>query len=162
MTTCIKCPAEHTPTSGLTVFLAGGISNCSDWQALLASMVADRWNDVTLIDPRRSDFDASNPAMTDSQIEWEYRHLCMSDIVLFWFPPETLCPITLYELGVHSTRYVPIVVGCHPDYARRIDVIKQLSLSRPAVNVQDTLMGLVEQLDATVTLERRRLWARYD
>jgi hypothetical protein len=30
---------------------------------------------------------------------WEHDHLRRSKAIMFWFPSETLCPITLYELG---------------------------------------------------------------
>jgi hypothetical protein len=52
-----------------------------------------------------------------------------ADLISFWFPRETLCPITLYELGKwHGKADKPIVVGMHPDYPRRIDVEEQSKL----------------------------------
>jgi hypothetical protein len=54
---------------------------------------------LTLINPRRLDFDVENPDMEYEQIVWEHQNLEASDMISFWFPKETLCPITLFELG---------------------------------------------------------------
>jgi hypothetical protein len=39
-----------------------------------------------------------------------------------------------------------IFVGCHPNYARRFDVIKQLDLERPNVKVMDSIPALVSEI----------------
>src|SRR5690348_6793011 len=71
---------------------------------------------------------------------WEYDHLRRASAVLFWFPPETLCPIALYELGcwthLSADRGVPLFIGCHKDYARKDDVRIQTELARPDLNVR--------------------------
>lgn len=141
----IKCPdtlslVDH---GAPTVFLAGGITCCPDWQAEIMDML--KFHDLRLLNPRRDDFDYNDSAMAKRQIEWEYRHLRMCSTVLFWFPEETLCPITLFELGVYSD--CNIVVGCHPNYARKFDIVKQLSLIRPDIKVVFSLSDLVEQLE---------------
>src|SRR5207302_501959 len=87
------------------------------------------------------------------QIAWEYHHLRQADAVLFWFPCETLCPITLYELGAMSMTAKPLFVGAHPVYPRRHDVEIQLRLARPEVAV-------VYDLAQLARLVRRWLVAR--
>jgi hypothetical protein len=82
--------------------MAGGISNCADWQTQLRELIHQQCPSLVLLNPRREDFDATNPNMSEQQIEWEHRHLRQCSAVLFYFPPETLCPITLYELGTWS------------------------------------------------------------
>jgi hypothetical protein len=141
----IQCPEvyvkqEQTPS----IFLAGGITNCSDWQSEMISLLDDY--DVDLLNPRRSNFDVSNPNMTKEQITWEYEHLHIADSVLFYFAPETLCPITLYELGVQAASNKQIFVTCHPDYQRRNDVITQLSLIRPEVKVHDSIESMLAEI----------------
>jgi len=49
----------------------------------------------------------------------------LSDIkALIGFPCETLCPITLYELGTWSILSqqtgAKLFVGCHPEYKRKV------------------------------------------
>lgn len=144
----IRAPEPFTG-QGRTLFLAGGITNCPDWQSRAATLLADTPG-LTVLDPRRRDFD---PSATVAQIQWEHHHLHRADVILFWFAPGgSVQPITLYELGVHVTRDVPLAVGADPAYPRRIDVETQLALARPGLTVHDTL-------DATVT-EARRLVVR--
>lgn len=142
----IQCPAELPPeTTSKTLFLAGGISSCPDWQAdITLQLVHTNW---TLINPRRLDFDSNNPAMSEVQIAWEHKHLRLSSAIAFWFPPDTLCPITLYELGAWSMTQKPLFVGVHPEYKRRLDVIVQTRLVRPEITVVDSLEQLVKQLE---------------
>jgi hypothetical protein len=54
------------PIFGRSLFLAGGISNCGDWQREVIAQPAD--TDLTLLNPRREDFDVSDPAVTEAQI----------------------------------------------------------------------------------------------
>lgn len=137
----ITCPdsVDNTVSPGSRVFVGGGISNCPNWQADIIQMLGVVDDGLILVNPRREQFDTSDASATEAQIEWEYQHLHQASAVVFWFPKETLCPITLYELGSAGARGAKIFVGCHPEYARRVDVVKQLALARPGVVVRDTL-----------------------
>lgn len=114
------------------IFLAGGITNCVDWQnraeELLANLSIKHDQKVVTFNPRRADWDVDDKEVYKEQIAWEHRHLKMADVVLFWFPHETLCPITLFELGKMLGQHKDIVVGCHEKYARRLDLVEQLKL----------------------------------
>lgn len=127
----IQCPDVFSPKSmadySNTVFLAGGISNCPDWQKDFVDYLTflDKDINLTIINPRRNIFDISNNKLTKEQIAWEYKHLQFCDIKVFWFPKETLCPITLFELGRHcNTKH--LYVGCDGSYARRLDIFYQM------------------------------------
>ncbi len=141
----IQCPAEANPQPlEPTLFLAGGISNCPDWQSSLTKMLENtKW---LVINPRRSDFDLTNSNMTEEQILWEHRHLRLASAIAFWFPPETLCPITLYELGTWSMTNKPLFIGVDPNYARRLDVKIQTRLVRPEVPILESLEDLAAAL----------------
>jgi hypothetical protein len=130
---------------GPSLFLAGGISGTLDWQADVVARLADL--PLVLLNPRRRDFPINDPTAAPAQIEWEFHHLKRATAVLFWFPPETLCPIALYELGGRSlVRQQPLFVGTHPDYQRRLDVEVQLRLARPDVAVVSDTRTLAEQV----------------
>lgn len=169
MITVRTAPDETISSPSIKIFIAGGISNCPDWQSqfigemeslddLLRDEVVNRWVRTTqapttdfrfeLFNPRRTDFDVSNPSMSEAQIKWEYDRLKISDIVVFWFPEETLCPITLFELGkcINTVGYYNLFVGCHPNYKRKFDVIEQLKLSRKDVDVVHSMDDLMWQL----------------
>ena len=140
----ITAPNHYRSDQEISLFLGGGITNCPNWQNDIIESLSDA--DYVLYNPRRENFDISNPEESDIQIEWEYQYLSYSTAIMFWFPEETLCPITLYELGKYTSTCRYVFVGCHPNYARKFDVVKQLSLSRPDINVVFSLDDLENQI----------------
>jgi hypothetical protein len=137
-----------------SLFLAGGISDCPNWQLSVCNQLRD--TQLTLLNPRRENFPMGNPDAAMEQIEWEHRHLASATAILFWFPSATLCPISLYELGAWSMqKRKPLFIGTDPEYARKQDVVIQTRLARPDVRVMDTLEDLVAEvrvwLNATLT-----------
>ena len=133
-----------------TIFLAGGISGTEDWQSGVEDYFDSKCPSLITLNPRRANFDIANPDDTRHQIMWEHRHLHVADAILFYFPPPTLCPITLFELGKMAMSAVPLFVCVHPDYSRRLDVIVQLQLIRPDIVVVSTLDELMVQVLAWV------------
>jgi hypothetical protein len=138
------CEPELQPFSSL--FLAGGITGCSDWQAELVQMLRDARKSIMVFNPRRANFPIHDPAAAYAQIEWEFKHLRKATAISFWFPPETLCPIALYELGAQAALSKTLFVGVHPDYQRKTDVIVQLRLVRPRLEVVFSLSELAAQV----------------
>lgn len=139
----VECPAIYSGND-LSLFLAGGISGCLDWQKVLIDLLQD--TNFTILNPRRQKFDLSKKDIEDEQISWEYSHLNKASAVSFWFPCETLCPITLYELGKQSMSSKPIFVGVHPEYSRKKDLEIQTSLIRPEVKIVYSLEELAKQI----------------
>ena len=134
----IEAPDNIPPKADL--FLAGGISNCPNWQEQAIELLGN--TEGTAINPRRSEKFTEDIA--DEQIAWEHQALRVCDSVIFWFPSETLCPITLFELGVFTQRKdTPIFVGTDLKYGRRFDVIKQLQLERPEIIVRDNVKDVI-------------------
>lgn len=109
-----------------SVFLAGGITNCPDWQAEIVEKLDH--TDLLLLNPRRAQFPIDDPNAAEEQIKWEYKYLHKADSILFWFPSETLCPIVLYELGYWNNSFKKLFIGIHPDYKRKRDVEIQTKL----------------------------------
>jgi Nucleoside 2-deoxyribosyltransferase like len=146
----VQCPTEANPHNlEPTLFLAGGISSCPDWQSeLTAKLERTNW---TVLNPRRIDFDAGNSRLAESQIEWEFRHLRLASAIAFWFPPQTLCPITLYELGAWSMTNKRLFVGVDPKYQRFLDVKIQTQLARPDVVIFESLTGLAGALQGGIS-----------
>lgn len=147
----VTCPAvlttQHRRTK-VVIFVAGGISNCTNWQDDIIELLrAGDSDDLVLVNPRRDDFDITNPDMSAQQITWEHAHLEAADEILFWFPKETLCPITLFELGKYCRDDEKMIyVGCHPEYARKFDVEHQLKM----VDRQRPVVTSLEELAAQV------------
>lgn len=139
----IEAPAEfvsHEPS----IFLAGGITGCPDWQQELVSKL--KHSNLAILNPRQANFPIRETEAAKFQIKWEYEHLRRASAISFWFPHETLCPIVLYELGAWSMTSKTIVVGVHPKYQRRQDVEIQTSLARPEVKIVYSLDDLAKQI----------------
>lgn len=130
--------------SGKSIFLAGGITGCIDWQAEMAGKLSQ--SALTLLNPRRVNFPIDDPSAAQAQIKWEHEHLRKASAILFWFPCETLCPITLYELGAWSMAAKPLFVGMHPEYQRRQDVEIQTGFARPDVKIVYSIEALAGQV----------------
>jgi hypothetical protein len=133
-----------------TIFLAGGITNCPDWQKELIEKLKDV--NVILFNPRRAEkFDPNDHKTHEEQVAWEWKYLQQADYVSFWFPCETLCPITLFELGAACEREhegkQSIFVGAHPDYAKletvKYQLHKYMALDEPLAT---TINELADQI----------------
>ena len=131
-----------------TVFLAGGISYCPDWQKEFIDFYIDTIDqDITIINPRREIWDnnRNNDDISKEQIEWENNYLKNSTGVVFWFPKETLCPITLFELGAALHSQNVIAIGIHPEYQRKLDVETQTKLVNKNIPIVYTVEDLVDE-----------------
>ena len=139
----IECPAVLEGNEK-SLFIAGGISGCDNWQEEFINSLKD--TDLTILNPRRNSFKADNLDIEEEQISWEFNHLKKVSAVSFWFPKETLCPITLYELGKQSVLSKPLFVGVHPEYKRKRDIEIQTRLIRPEIKIVYSLSDLVQQV----------------
>lgn len=139
----IVCPQEASAVAP-SLFFAGGISNCPDWQGDFAAMLIDQ--DLTAFNPRRPDFPINDPSASDGQIRWEHKYLKTSSAVSFWFPKETVCPITLYELGTYTFRDTQLFIGIHPEYERAAELIAFTSIHRPGLKIVRSLQELADQV----------------
>ncbi|RYD49909.1 MAG: hypothetical protein EOP83_24615 [Verrucomicrobiaceae bacterium] len=91
-----------------TLFLAGAIDNgaADPWQKQIEEALADR--DVTILNPRRDDWDPTWEASTNNksfveQVNWELDGMENAETILFYFPANSKAPITLLELGLYGT-----------------------------------------------------------
>lgn len=135
--------------SGASIFMAGGITNCPDWQQEVRGLLKGI-DGLVLLNPRRADFPIDDPNASKDQITWEYDMLREADTIMFWFPKETLCPIVLYELGAWSKTTKPIFIGVHPDYQRRQDVEIQTALARPDVKITYSTEDMVKEIKSYI------------
>jgi len=163
-------PAWHK-----SLFMAGGITGCPDWQQEFRSLLhaQGECKNLTLLNPRRENFPIDDPNAADEQIKWEFDAMVLSDAISFWFCEDTIQPIVLFELGRWSTPCHPILfadppthqhipgepsvvkiknqpkrifVGVDRNYARRQDVEVQLGLIRPDLEIVYNLDLLADQV----------------
>lgn len=126
-----------------SLFLAGGITNCPDWQADLIKLLKNE--NIVLFNPRWKNF-PMNSKIAKKQIKWEFDHLHKATAISFWFCKETLCPIVLYELGAWSKTDKTLFIGVHPEYKRKIDVEIQTKLIRKDIKIVYDLKSLSNQI----------------
>lgn len=127
-------------SSQKTLFLAGGITNCPEWQ----NDVLDEFKKlpVTIFNPRRENFPIEDPNASVEQIKWEHRHLELADGIMFWFPKESICPIVLFELGKYLRNKTNLFIGTHLKYPRRQDVVIQTKLVREDLTIHTSINDL--------------------
>ena len=115
------------------VFLAGGITNCPNWQ-IKAIDKLKKIDHGVLFNPRRDNFPIHDPNAAREQITWEFNALMNCSIFTMWFSAGTSDqPIGMYELGRYLARYqlgriYKIVIGCENGYKREQDVLLQVGL----------------------------------
>jgi hypothetical protein len=142
----IEAPNEWDG-QGPSVFLAGGITGCPDWQATARDLFHRLAPGIVVVNPRRANFQVGDPT-AGMQIAWEHENLHRVTATLFWFPVcdpvVTVQPIALFELGAALDNLSRrVAVGADPDYPRQVDVVTQAELARPGMQVNTTLARTV-------------------
>lgn len=130
---------NHKQLLKIYCFLAGGITNCSNWQA----DVIDQLNNVSnnnfeliLLNPRRENFPIDDPNAAFDQIKWEFDWLERCDIFSMFFDETSKSdqPICFYELGRNIERMKRkfpsdwekrIVISANNNFKRTVDVVIQ-------------------------------------
>lgn len=160
----IEAPNHSKEDRKIKLFLAGGITNCPDWQ----KEVIDRFqnaiykgspnghirfmlDDVTVYNPRRENFPIDDPSASEIQIKWEYEKLRECNIIAFWFSSGSLNPIVLYEYGKHGiSQPTTLIVGCDKEYPRIKDVEIQTKLAKPSQKIFYILDEFYEEIIDTI------------
>lgn len=142
MSQVIIAPSTEKPKH-ISVFLAGGITNCKEWQKEVMEELKDY--DISVFNPRQEHFDVSDKSASQKQIVWEYERLEKMDIFSMYFCNDNSDqPICMYELGRNIVRMQNrftndwqkrIVVSVEDGYKRKQDVLIQLSLCAPSLYV---------------------------
>ena len=169
----VTAPEPYKPEGGdICVFLAGGITNCPNWQQeVIAALRIEKQkvhkpDCLVVFNPRRENFPIHDPNAVQEQIEWEFKCLEQSDIFSMYFcSGESDQPICMYELGRHLNRISSkggwdfadhAVITVEDGYRRRADVLIQ---SRLASHGEITIATGDE---ATPAEHARRIIEAYD
>lgn len=132
----VTAPHLYIPKyDDVTVFLAGGITGCRDWQKEtiehLQKFVGRDDTQVVVYNPRQENFDINNPTATIDQITWEFQYLSNVDIFSMYFVEgNQIQPICMYELGRYMKPHGDQqVISVERNYIRKFDVIIQVALA---------------------------------
>lgn len=152
MSVSVVVAPEHKVAKfgALKIFLAGGITNCIDWQKIIIDNFEKTNNyNICLFNPRRKNFDIKKDS-AEEQIVWEFNAIEKCDLFTMYFDGGVSDqPICLYELGRNIERMKQrfpddwtdrIVITCDAKYKRVEDVIIQTRLATDdmvKVNVVD-------------------------
>lgn len=149
----------------ISVFLAGGITNCPEWQDKVIEFLKAKLDTDNLVvfNPRRKNFPIGVPSAAFGQIKWEFKQLEKMDIFSMYFcGGDSDQPICMYELGRNIVRMQNrfpadwekrIIVSVEEGYKRREDVIVQTRLA----NFNFTTMYLNSLEDPDFLLEHHAI-----
>lgn len=136
MAQVITAPSIEIPMF-TSVFLAGGITNCKEWQKEVIENL--EYEDVSLFNPRQEHFDVSDKTASYKQILWEFERLEEMNIFSMYFCNDNSDqPICMYELGRNIIRIQNrfpsdwekrIVISVEDGYRRKSDVFIQTELA---------------------------------
>jgi len=142
----VQAPNELIKKDGyISIFLAGSIEmgKAIDFQRMIIEATPNM--PYIYFNPRRNDWDSSWKQVKENenfreQVEWELNALASADIILMYFDPKTISPISLLELGVfaHSKK---MIVCCPEGYFRKgnIDIVCE----KYGIKQVDTLEELI-------------------
>jgi hypothetical protein len=127
-----------------SVFLAGGITNCKEWQKEVIEEL--EFDEITIYNPRQEHFDITDKNVSFNQIVWEFERLEQMDIFSMYFCNDNSDqPICMYELGRNVVRMQNrfpndwekrIVISVEDGYKRKQDVIIQMELCASKIFVE--------------------------
>jgi hypothetical protein len=124
----VKAPHPYKKTKHM-IFLAGSIEmgKAVDWQTKVTEALKN--HDITILNPRRDDWDSSWKQTIDDpkfreQVEWELQALEEATEILMYFDPATKSPISLLELGLFA-RTGKLIVCCPEGFWRKgnVDIV---------------------------------------
>ena len=169
----ITAPEKYVSQSGdVCVFLAGGITNCTNWQKEVIQTLRNKMKAIdeaerrlVVFNPRRDYYPVHDPSANQEQIEWEFKYLERCHIFSMYFcSGESDQPICMYELGRHLRRIATernrtfvdcAIVTVEDGYKRHTDVLTQ---GRLASNGE---LAIATGSDATPSEHARRIVAAY-
>ena len=142
----VTAPNQYERAFGdITCFLAGGITNCPDWQSEVIEQlrhIEDEGVDLSglvVLNPRRENFPINDPSAAEEQIKWEFDGLENCSIFSMYFcNSDSDQPICMYELGRNilnmqyeysATWKDRIVISVESGYRREKDVLVQTRLA---------------------------------
>lgn len=135
------------PIPRVDLFLGGSIEMgaADEWQDRICEKLMNRGVDCDVANPRREDWDSSWEQSTRcqefvDQVNWELEGLKRADLILMYFQPGTISPVSLLELGLYAKRNV--VVYCPEGFHKKGNV--DIVCARYGITVVETEDALID------------------
>ena len=146
----LQSPNEYIPDEKkekILIFLAGGITNCSNWQKSLIDIFSftltekEYLSNILFINPRRKNsISFNNEEEIIKQIKWEFKYLNQCDLFTMFFDDTKLSdqPICFYELGKYLSQFQNIyknnydehiIISYKKGFKRTLDLKIQVDLA---------------------------------
>ena len=149
---------EKSKRSEVCCFLAGGITNCRNWQNDVITELKYETDNLILFNPRRENFPIHDSNAALEQISWEFKWLENCDIFSIYFDGTNKSdqPICFYELGRNIERMKikfpvdwekRIIISVDKNFKRADDVIIQTKLAtsnKIKINVSNSSDELIQ------------------
>lgn len=153
----IRAPSEEPVTGIKSVFLAGtttAVGNV-DWRENLSSLLSK--HPVTIFNPNRPDWDSTwredisfDPYR--EQVMWELDKQIKADLVVVYFHPATVAPISLLEFGLSAQVPGKVIAIAPEGYSKRGNV--QIVCQKFGIEFLDKIDGLHEIIIDKLRLNR--------
>lgn len=152
--------STETKADQVTIFLAGSIEmgKAPDWQGGLIDKLHTMEGvekNLVILNPRRPDWDNNlkqsiNDENFVAQVEWELDGLEHADIIVMYLASNTISPISLLELGLHS-RSGKLIVYCEEGYNRKgnVDIVCRKYNILQVFHEDDLLSELLRKINVT-------------
>lgn len=162
----VKAPRKYN-TAKAVVFLAGSIEMgaAEPWQQKLTEALKDL--DVTVLNPRRDDWDKTWKQSADfpqfrEQVEWELEGQENSDVIALYFDPQTKSPISLLELGLFGdSSDTQMVVFCPEGFFRKgnVDIVCERYEIEQAKDWDEFVAKVRNAIEHATDFKLRSVWS---
>ncbi|TVY18745.1 hypothetical protein LARI1_G004052 [Lachnellula arida] len=160
----IHAPSPAPTTGTKSVFLAGTTTttttttapSTADWRETLSASL--RPYPLTIFNPARPDWDSTwrediTFAPYREQVQWELDKQATADLVVVYFHPATVAPVSLLEFGLAAGQSPGKVVAVAPEgYAKRGNV--QIVCEKFGIEFLDDIDRLHESIVNKLSLDR--------
>jgi hypothetical protein len=136
------------------LFTAGSIDggNCVEWAKQVEEKL--KKHDIIIYNPRRDIWNpflkqSANEPVFKEQVNWELDALNDSKMIIMYFHPGTMSPVSMLELGLHAHKG-NLLVCCPEDFYRRGNI--EIVCDRYGVTMVNDFEKFLDEIELIVSL----------
>ena len=135
---------SNISNSQVSLFLAGGSTK---WRETVEHTLEcnEDFHSVVILDP----YDENYSTLPNTA--WEAQMMKKADCIVFWFTKESVCPVSLFELGYALRDHTKdIIIGVEPGYPKEDELDAQLITLCPKLVPFSSLEQLTRAIELYV------------